>query len=243
MSIVVFWVVVMCNLIGGSQRFGGMYSFHLQVVKTSNLICTFLPPCAQYLTWEPSLTLARNCSVLTKRRCGDVLQVHQAWDCRVLWRWGVEWRGTANQMAGSPKETRCQKVRLPEGGVSGTCYNTPVTKSSCYPTAATYKCLCNSGKCFGVTLHLIFVCCFSFIPHKQKFASPFMAIKQVAFLASVFLLRIRETLDSNLVAETGYPDGGFSWFFSVPQGKFNYAPTASFHILSNSLFILSFDTI
>jgi hypothetical protein len=47
--------------------------------------------------------------------------------------------------------------------------------------------------------------------------------------------------------ETSYPDR-FSWFSSIPAGKYwdstlNKATTTSFHILSNSLFILSYDAI
>jgi hypothetical protein len=52
----------------------------------------------------------------------------------------------------------------------------------------------------------------------------------------------RKVLGSSLCLETGYPDSGFSWFSSVPPGKFqvcilNQAMTASFHILSISSFI------
>jgi hypothetical protein len=54
-------------------------------------------------------------------------------------------------------------------------------------------------------------------------------------------LHIQEALGSNLGWETGYPDSDFSWFFTVPPGKYedsalNYAMTTSFHILSNSSF-------
>jgi hypothetical protein len=33
-------------------------------------------------------------------------------------------------------------------------------------------------------------------------------------------LRIREAPGSSLGSESGYPDGGFSWFSSVPPGEF-----------------------
>jgi hypothetical protein len=34
------------------------------------------------------------------------------------------------------------------------------------------------------------------------------------------LLRIREAPGSSLGSESGYPDGGFSWFSSVPPSEF-----------------------
>jgi hypothetical protein len=51
-----------------------------------------------------------------------------------------------------------------------------------------------------------------------------------------------DVLGSNLSPETGYSDGGFLWFSSVPSGKFwgstlNQVTAASFHVLSNLLFI------
>jgi hypothetical protein len=38
-------------------------------------------------------------------------------------------------------------------------------------------------------------------------------------VGSLTLLRIREVPGSNLDLDTGYPDGGFSWFSSVPPGS------------------------
>jgi hypothetical protein len=55
------------------------------------------------------------------------------------------------------------------------------------------------------------------------------------------LLRIREVPGSNLDPETGYPDLGFSCFFSVSPGKCrdSIGHNHSFHIISNSLFTYS----
>jgi hypothetical protein len=72
----------------------------------------------------------------------------------------------------------------------------------------------------------------------SNFASEWLAL----------LLRIRKVLGSSLCPETDYKPLRFSWFSSVPSGKFsdsnlNQAMISSFHILPNSLIILSFDAI
>jgi hypothetical protein len=66
-------------------------------------------------------------------------------------------------------------------------------------------------------------------------------------IAVALSFHIPEVPSSNLGPETDYPDWDFSYFSSVPPGKFrhnrptlNSAPSASCHILSTSLIILSF---
>jgi hypothetical protein len=70
---------------------------------------------------------------------------------------------------------------------------------------------------------------------RGKCTAPDIAIEWLALL-----LRIREEPGSDLGKEIGYPDWGVSWFPSVPPGIFQHstqATTASFHILSSSLFL------
>jgi hypothetical protein len=128
-----------------------------------------------------------------------------------------------------------------------------ISESDCTPLQCFYKGCIQSNQQLALSLLMHSIHCGSAVfPYQaleirqaQETVIPDVMVEWLALL-----LRIREVPGSNLGPETDYPDWGFSWFSSVFPGKcrdstLNYATTASFHILFNSLFtiILSFDAV